>query len=83
MKSIFPVLLGVIAIGLLCFASSCTREYVCKCTYTYSGHPGLPEADEKDYPIRDTKSNAKSKCQASSRTYDVNGIKTVEACDLW
>jgi hypothetical protein len=50
---------------------------------TYSGQPGLPVGQVREYSITDTKKNARSTCQASSKTYDDGNIHTVEDCDLF
>lgn len=69
--------------GAAMLLTSCTREYTCQCTITYTGQPGLPDPVMKEYKITDTKKEAESKCRAHSETTDVNGITTTEACDLW
>jgi hypothetical protein len=75
-------LIALSAVVLLS-ASSCTREYVCQCKMTYTGAPGLPEGQVREYPITDSKKNAESTCQSSSKTYNSGGITTVEECDLF
>lgn len=81
MKKLIYTILLVLGTGL--FFSSCTREYICQCTLTYSGKPGLPEPLVKEYPITDTKKNAISLCEEKSRTYDDNGVHTEEVCEVW
>ena len=49
----------------------------------YSGIPGLPDSSSKEYSIDGTKSQAKSKCENESGTYDNNSIHTVETCYLY
>lgn len=71
---IFTVMIGM---------SSCVRNYTCQCTIKYTGAPGLPDTIIKQYDIKDTKKNAKSSCQANSKTFDNNGIHTDESCDLY
>lgn len=84
MKKLLTPLLSMTAACLLLFsASSCTREYKCECVMTYSGVPGLPDSTVRDYPITDTKKNAKSMCEANSNTYKDGNITTVERCYLW
>ncbi len=75
------LLLAVVFAGL-CFASSCVKNYTCHCDFKYTGAPGLPDSSFNEYGISDTKSNAKSKCENQSGTYDNNGIHTVETCHL-
>lgn len=75
-------LYAFILVGLFAF-SSCVQEYTCKCTMTYSGQVGLPEPTTRDYPIKDTKKGAISKCEANSTTYTEGSITTVEDCEIW
>lgn len=84
MKKYFTSLsIAFSALVLLLSASSCTREYNCQCKMTYTGAPGLPQGEVREYPITDTKKNAESACKGSSKTYDNGGIHTVEDCDLF
>ncbi len=83
MKKGYTSLLLAFAAFVLLFATSCTREYVCQCQMTYSGAPGLPKDQVREYSITDTKKNAENACRASSKTYDNGGIHTVEECDLF
>lgn len=63
--------------------SSCTRDFICQCTMTSEGQPGLPMPEPNEYPITDTKQNAKKECEAASRVYEDNGIVTHEDCKLF
>ncbi|HLO71411.1 MAG TPA: hypothetical protein VK167_11105 [Flavipsychrobacter sp.] len=63
--------------------SSCTREYICQCTITYSGQAGLPDTAVQEYAISNTKKKAKAKCEENSATFDRDGIKAVETCELY
>ena len=63
--------------------SSCTRDFTCQCTITYSGKAGLPDPIKKEYSIPDTKKEAATKCEAHSSEKDVDGVKTKEECTLW
>lgn len=83
MKKSYTSLLMAFAAFVVLFASSCTREYVCQCKMTYTGAPGLPEGQVREYSITDTKKNARNACRANSKTYDNGGIHTVEDCDLF
>jgi len=81
MKNTFYALLLCLSVGLV--FSSCTREYICKCTLTYTGKPGLPDPLVKEYPITDTKQNAINLCSEKSASYDDNGVHTDEVCEIW
>ena len=65
------------------FMSSCTREYICQCEVIYTGLAGLPDTIINEYPVTDTKKNAKADCQAQSNTTEKDGVKTEEICDLY
>ena len=65
------------------FMSSCYREYLCQCETIYTGKAGLPDTIVTEYPVTDTKKNAKADCQAESNTTESGGIKTEEICDLY
>ncbi len=76
------VILGS-AICAAAFLTSCTREYTCRCTWSHSGAPGLPQGEVKEYPITDTKKGAESKCKNGSHRYEEQGIVTEENCVLF
>ena len=87
MKIRFSVMLVMVFAGVISM-SSCIKNYTCQCSIVYSGYPGLPDSTTTSYEIKDSKSNAKSKCSAQSGTYtntDNNGtqIQTVETCALY
>ncbi len=63
--------------------SSCTQEYSCRCTISYSGLPGLPDTLVKEYPVRDTKKKAKAVCEENSSQTVTDGITTTEKCLLY
>ncbi len=72
------------ALAILTSASSCVREYTCQCTITYTGQPGLPEPVHREYPLRDTKGNARDLCKGNSqKPKQQGGITTEEVCDLY
>ena len=77
-----PLLLAAAFVILTGF-SSCVREYTCQCTVTYTGQPGLPDSSLQEYPIKDTKKNAKSLCEANSYTSTESGITVTEKCELY
>lgn len=68
---------------ILITATSCTREYTCRCTWSHSGAPGLPQGEVREYPVTDTKKNAESFCSGNSRRYERDGIVTEENCVLF
>ena len=81
MKIRVTVLLAIV-FGVVSM-SSCVKKYTCHCNIVYSGYPQLPDSSSTEYEIKDSKSNAKSKCKAESGTFDNNGIHTEETCYLY
>ncbi len=79
------LLLGAAALFVTCFTSSCVQEYTCQCKINYINQPGLPPSKVREYPIRDTKDNAKSLCEQNSvhTTDKTTGIQTDEDCGLF
>lgn len=80
---IFTVFVAVISLFALLTMSSCTRDYTCQCTISYSGVPGLPDTSVNEYTIRDTRNKAKTICEANSASYEKDNVKTVETCKLF
>ena len=83
MKKRFTSLLIALSAIVLLTATSCTRKYICQCQMVYSGAPGLPVGEIREYPITDSKKNAESACKGSSKSYDNGNIHTDENCDLF
>lgn len=63
--------------------SSCVKDYTCQCRLTFSGKPGLPEPQIREYSLSNTLKEAKQECESRSRTYEVDGVRTVEECELY
>lgn len=82
MKLFNSLVFSAAIVALLAFPS-CTKEYTCQCTITYSGVAGLPDSSVREYPITDTKKNAKTACESKSETFEKDNIKTVETCVLF
>jgi len=76
-------LVPAIALFMVVGMSSCVRDYICYCDVKYTGYPGLPDSLHREYPITDKKEAAKTQCEAASKTYELNTIKTEETCHLF
>lgn len=76
-------ILPVLALAVISSSTSCVKKYICHCEITYSGIPGLPDTAIHEYDISDTKSKAKSKCEAQSYEKEYNYVKTKETCTLY
>lgn len=59
MKKIILVALVITTISLL---SSCKKEYVCKCSKTYTGSSSSTTSDYSQYTFKDTRTRAESRC---------------------
>ncbi len=82
MKLFNTLFLSAALLTVIC-ASSCTEEYTCQCTISYTGVPGMPDTLVNEYPITDTKKKAKEACEAKSANFDKDNVKTVETCVLF
>ncbi len=78
-----PFLTTAIAVISIICMSSCTRNFTCRCVFTYSGVPGLPDSTYTEYTIKDSKAHAKSLCEGGSNVTDKNGVHTEENCSLF
>lgn len=63
--------------------SSCVKDYTCQCKITFSGKPGLPEPQIREYELSNTLKQAKEECENRSQVYTSDGVTTTEACELY
>lgn len=59
----------LIATVLLAFASavtSCKKDYVCKCTKTYTGNTTSVSSDYSQYTYKDTRKRAEDRCNENA-----------------
>ena len=78
-----PVLILAASFLILTGASSCRHEYICQCEISYSGQPGLPDTLLREYNITDTKKKAQQLCEENSSDTEMDGIRTIEDCQLY
>ena len=77
-------ILLIIAILSSLTMGSCTQEYTCQCIVKYTGKPpGLTDSALHEFAIRDTKKEAKSKCEANSTTATADNVTMTEKCRLY
>ena len=76
------ILLAIAFISMMSY-TSCVKKYICRCDIKYSGYPGLPPNNSKEFEIKDLKGTAKTTCEAESDSTVNNGIKSVETCYLY
>jgi len=78
-----PSIVAIIFFAGALSMTSCIKKYTCRCEIKYQGYPGLPDSSVNEYEIHDSKAGAKSKCEKNSGTYDNQGIKAIETCELF
>ena len=76
------ILLATAFISMMSY-TSCVKKYICRCDIKYSGYPGLPPNNSKEFEIQNTKSNAKTTCEKESDSTVYNNIKAIETCYLY
>ena len=63
MKKIVITLTITLTIGLL--MSSCKKDYICKCTKTYTGSSATVNTNYSQYTYKDTRIRAEDRCKAN------------------
>ena len=64
MKKVFLIAGVLLSISL----ASCKKEYVCRCTKTYTSGTGTNVNDYALYPYTDTKNKAEDRCNTNNET---------------
>ncbi len=79
MKSLF---LGLFSVAILSMAS-CSRDYYCRCTYSYSG-VGAPPDTEETIHITGGKGYAETTCEERNEVFvNDEGDSTSVVCNLY
>ncbi len=76
------IYVGILFLGLI-LTSSCSRDYYCRCNYSYTG-AGHPPDDEELITIKGSKNYAEGNCEERSAIFitDEGDTTTVE-CGLY
>lgn len=59
----------LLASALICFGTlttSCKKDYVCKCSKTYTGNSGSTTSDYSQYTYKDSRTRAEDRCNANT-----------------
>lgn len=72
----------VAALGLGATMSSCKKDYVCKCTKTYTGSSTTVTQDDGQYTYKDTRPKADDRCNANEKTGSDLGGNYTRNCDI-
>ncbi len=74
--------IGIVLIALI-FLSSCSRDYYCTCTYSYTG-AGHPPDSEEIIHIKGSKKYAETTCDERNAEYiSEEGDTTTVVCSLY
>ena len=60
------ILLAVILIAVGTSMSSCKKDYICKCSKTYTSGSGSTTNDYSNYTYKDTRKRAEDRCNANA-----------------
>ena len=60
------ILLAVVLIAAGTTMSSCKKDYVCKCSKTYTSGSGSTTNDYSKYTYKDTRKRAEDRCNANT-----------------
>ncbi|MES2762623.1 MAG: hypothetical protein V4677_10460 [Bacteroidota bacterium] len=71
------LMLMIVVIGLGSTMTSCKKDYVCKCTKTYTGNTNSVTTEDGLYTYKDTKAKAIERCDRNNaESADLGGEYT-------
>ena len=76
------VIILIAAMGVGVTMSSCKKDYVCKCTKTYTGTSTTVTQDDGQYTYKDTRPKADDRCNANEKTGSDLGGSYTRNCDI-
>lgn len=62
------ILLVTVLLALGTSITSCKKDYVCKCSKTYTSGSGSATVDYSNYTFKDTRPKAETRCNAKADT---------------
>ena len=62
------ILLAAFLVSLSAITSSCKKDYVCKCSKTYTGNTSSTTSDYSKYTYKDTRKRAEDRCNANTNS---------------
>lgn len=76
------ILLAVVLVSISTSITSCKKDYVCKCSKTYTSGSGSTTIDYSTYTYKDTRTKAQSRCDANADSgTDLFGNYSIN-CDI-
>lgn len=62
------ILMGVAIFSTVAFMSSCKKDYVCKCSKTYTSGSGTNTNDYSKYTYRENRKKAEDRCNDNTKS---------------
>ena len=62
------ILVATFLVAIGTSITSCKKDYVCKCSKTYTSGSGTSTHDYSEYTFKDTRTDAESRCNAKADT---------------
>lgn len=62
------ILMSAVLFMVTVSITSCKKDYVCKCSKTYTGSSATVTTDYSQYTYKDTRTRAEDRCNANSET---------------
>ena len=73
------LVIAIAALGLIAFASSCSKDYTCECVSYQDGVQYASGSQTKEY---DSKSDAESDCDEGDSKTEILGVTYETKCEL-
>lgn len=70
------------AVSFLTVLPSCKKDYVCKCTKTYTGNNTTVTTNDGNYTYKDTRVRAEERCDDNDKTGSDIGGDYTRNCDI-
>lgn len=60
------ILIAAVLLAIASSVASCKKDYVCKCTKTYTGNTTSVSSDYSQYTYKDTRKRAEDRCNENA-----------------
>jgi hypothetical protein len=62
------ILMAAVLVAVATSITSCKKDYVCKCTKTYTGNSTTVSSDYSQYTYKDTRKRAEDRCNENAES---------------
>jgi hypothetical protein len=62
------ILMAAVLVAVATSITSCKKDYVCKCTKTYTGNSTTVSSDYSQYTYKDTRKRAEDRCNKNAES---------------